>query len=289
MDPNDCILTIFVYFNEKSLNIKLQNIISINELKEYTIKQFRILEKYKKYMKFICNYNNQIIENDIDLINYCNEKSLEEYVLEANLLIDNYNKKEIIDNYSEYKNIIDQLKKENEEIKEKLNYLKEENMILKQNLSEKVQVYEALEQDNTLFIKKIEELENNIKEKTKIIENLNEKIKSKYRINSDEIFKTLYKEINELKIKLSRYPIELLEGEKLINFTIMSNDENVRTNILCKNTDKFVNVENIIYEKYPEYFDFEYYFTINGKKINKRKTVEENNINNNDIIIMKLK
>ena len=115
---------------------------------------------------------------------------------------------------------------------------------------------EQLKEDNDILKKRIKELENNIKEKSTQLENLNIKLNSKNKIDSDEIFKILYKEINELKMKLARYPIELSEKEKLINFTIMSNDENLRINILCKNTDKFQNVENIIYEKYPEYFDY---------------------------------
>ena len=42
----------------------------------------------------------------------------------------------------------------------------------------------------------------------------------------------------------------------------------------------------MIYEKYPKYTEGENFFIVNGTKINRGKTLEENNIKNNDIITL---
>ena len=42
----------------------------------------------------------------------------------------------------------------------------------------------------------------------------------------------------------------------------------------------------MLYEKYPKYKDTENYFLVNGKKLNRNRTLEENNIKNNDKIIL---
>ena len=93
-------------------------------------------------------------------------------------------------------------------------------------------------------------------------------------------------EIKELKLKLSRYPFELKEGEKLMTVIITSNDQSIHNSIICKNTDKFNKVENRLYELFPEYSETENYFVVNGNKINKYKTLDDNKINDNDIIVL---
>ena len=56
--------------------------------------------------------------------------------------------------------------------------------------------------------------------------------------------------------------------------------------IIGKNTDKFVRLEEKIYEDYPEYKDEETYFMKNGEKIKRFKSLDENNIKNNDILML---
>ena len=58
--------------------------------------------------------------------------------------------------------------------------------------------------------------------------------------------------------------------------------------IICKNTDIFSNLERILYKNNKEYYDSENYFTVNGIKVTNHKTLKENNIKNNDIIILNL-
>ena len=72
-----------------------------------------------------------------------------------------------------------------------------------------------------------------------------------------------------------------------VNFTsVDSRIHNYST--ICKNTDIFNNIETKLYKDYKEYFDTENYFTVNGKKIHKNKSLEENNIRNNDIIMLNI-
>ena len=47
-------------------------------------------------------------------------------------------------------------------------------------------------------------------------------------------------------------------------------------------------IENMIYEKYPEYLETENYFTLNGKKINIKKSIEDNNIQYGDVILLNI-
>ena len=54
--------------------------------------------------------------------------------------------------------------------------------------------------------------------------------------------------------------------------------------MIYKNTDNFSIIENKLYEKFPEYKNFEIYFMLKGKVINKTKNLDENMIYNNDII-----
>ena len=64
-----------------------------------------------------------------------------------------------------------------------------------------------------------------------------------------------------------------------------SSDTNINNfTIFAKNTDKFSKLEDILYEKYPNYRGSENYFIFNGNKVKRNKTLEENKIKNNDIL-----
>ena len=58
--------------------------------------------------------------------------------------------------------------------------------------------------------------------------------------------------------------------------------------IICKNTDIFNKLENKLYEDYKEFDETEIYFTVNGNKINKNKSLDFNKIKNNDTIIINI-
>ena len=159
---------------------------------------------------------------------------------------------------------------------------------------------------NEYHIKLINKLENELNEEKKKTKELETKIISletelkKYKDNiindlkkNEESKESLYEKIiekdnkiKELNTILSRYDIVLNEGEKLLSIIFISSDQKIHHSIICKNTDKFNKVENALYDAYPEFAESENYFTFNGKKINKCKTLDENKINNNDIIML---
>ena len=92
--------------------------------------------------------------------------------------------------------------------------------------------------------------------------------------------------INELKEINKKNPFNLKSGEKLMTVIFQSYDSSINYALICKNTDKFSKIENMLYDKYPEYLENENYFTVNGIKINKSKTMEQNNIKFSDNIIL---
>jgi len=130
------------------------------------------------------------------------------------------------------------------------------------------------------------EIEKNriLKEKINQFENL-----SNNTANANELLKAVLKkdkEIEELKLKLSRFPFELAQGEKLISIIFASTDQKVLYSTICKNTDKFGNIELKLYDAYPDYSESVNIFTVNGKKINRSKNLDENKIKNHDTIIL---
>ena len=117
-----------------------------------------------------------------------------------------------------------------------------------------------------------------------------EDLNNKYSNNLLEIINLLKeikekdKEIREIK---SRYPFELLEGEKMLCVIFVSVNQEIHYPMICKNTDKFINIEAKLYEEYPNYMNSQNYFMVKANVINKYKSLSENNINNNDIIVLK--
>ena len=92
-----------------------------------------------------------------------------------------------------------------------------------------------------------------------------------------------------MKLKLSRYPYDLSEGEELISVIFISNDEMIHQSIICKNTEKFSRLEEILYKVHPEYSVSDNYFCANGKEVSRFKTLKESNIKNSDIIILNIR
>ena len=56
------------------------------------------------------------------------------------------------------------------------------------------------------------------------------------------------KKIKELESKISRYPIELEEGEQLMSIIVKSDDNKINVPIICKKSFKFMKIEEKIYE-----------------------------------------
>ena len=52
----------------------------------------------------------------------------------------------------------------------------------------------------------------------------------------------------------------------------------------CKTSDLFVRLEERLYQDFPKYRNFEASFMVSARMISKYKSLEENQIKNNDII-----
>jgi len=159
--------------------------------------------------------------------------------------------------------------------------------------------------DDLIDGKKLEkqDIENNFKESEELIQSikvedqiLKEKINKLKEIikNINLEYKNAYKNIiekdNEIKMlrdELSKFPFKLSEGEKLMTIIISSFDKAIQYAFVCKNTDLFKNIEEKFYEKFPEYLETANFFTKNGQVINRNKSLENNNIKDNDILILK--
>ena len=159
-------------------------------------------------------------------------------------------------------------------------------------------------------ISQIEELKkqlNDEKNKNKKLlyenQNMKEKIKQlnleigKLKLLEDKI-KFLEKNIIEKNIEIQKYKAEnyikpdddsiksIHPGEKIIgvNFVSMGTQDIGHYNIVCKNTDIFVRLEEKLFNDFPQFKDYETYFTVKTKRIKRYKTLDENNIQNNDIV-----
>ena len=168
--------------------------------------------------------------------------------------------------------LTEELKLKNNKIEELENKIKE----LKNDLelkSNKIQEYD----------RKVNELNQEIDNKNNLINILREdEIKDKVIQLLEEI-KLKNKEMNELK---SNIPFQLLKDEKLMTIIFNSVDQRIHHSFICKNTDPFSKIEKLLYDKYPEYKETENFFLINGKKINRFKTFDENKIKDSDIITL---
>ena len=69
-----------------------------------------------------------------------------------------------------------------------------------------------------------------------------------------------------------------------MSIIFISSDQNIISSFICKNTDTFDILEKKFYERYPEYKGLDNIFILNGRKINKNKSLDENKIKSNDII-----
>ena len=160
-------------------------------------------------------------------------------------------------------------------IYEKKKKLEDELLLIKNENMKKEKEKEHIQSIN-------EELTNKIKE---IAINNNANNINLNKIN--ELLEQLIFKENELKEFKSNFPFNIKKGEKLMPVIFQSVDKKVNYAFICKNTDKFNIIENMLYDVFPEYIDSENYFFVNGNKINKYKTFEQNNIKYSDIILMK--
>ena len=58
----------------------------------------------------------------------------------------------------------------------------------------------------------------------------------------------------------------------------------INYSMVCRTTDLFSSLEERLYQDFPNYRNVEKIFMVNANRISRNKTLEENNIKDNDII-----
>ena len=77
------------------------------------------------------------------------------------------------------------------------------------------------------------------------------------------------------------------KGKKdIINFAIKSMDQSLNCKISCMSSDRFNKIVNAILEKKPSFIDKVGYFLCNGDKVNEYKTIKDNGIKNNYVVLL---
>ena len=232
----------------------------------------------------IINYEDNIIKEPI-------KNKVEDIKNEDNELKDKKENKEENENNKD-KELKEEEKNKEENKINKDNELKEKEVNKERNIYNENNSLKEKVEDKEL-IKKIKSLEEDLKQeknKNKILgEKLNEYAREIGQLKEKEkilLEKEKVKDTTFIQSILSQFPIELNKDEHLISIIFNSTDKIINCPIICKNTDKFFKVEALLYKIYCQYKEKENNFTLNGIKIDKLKTLDENKIKNKDIIIL---
>ena len=131
--------------------------------------------------------------------------------------------------------------------------------------------------------------ENNILKNT--IDNLNKELEQIKRIKQSLENDLAQKDIEIQKLRSQKsndyFDISSLEpNDKIIgvNFVSMGINDIGHYSLVCKTRDLFVNLEERLYNDFPQFKNYETYFEVNGKRIKRFQTLEQNKIKNKDII-----
>ena len=254
--------------NEKQKRITEENHKN-QELKEELSKTKNLLKEKDKTIQEEKNNNQILLKNITTAQNLLKEKD--------KTIQEEKNKNQIL---------LKELSNTQNLLKEKDKIIEEEKNQEKKLIEELKDLQNIIKDDKEKFNtdrKKFEELNKRITYYQNILGSASKEEKMIKLFEELELKEKEIKKLNEMK---SRFPFELLENEKLMTVIIISGDQNVHYSIICKNTQKFTEMEHDLYQKYPEYLESENYFLINGKKINKYRILEENNIKNSDIITL---
>ena len=124
------------------------------------------------------------------------------------------------------------------------------------------------------FINNLQCNNNNYENKIKLLENEIQNFKSNYN-NFNNFYNQTDKTSNTLKPK---------EKTMAINFVSLGIQNIGHYCLPCKNTDLFVRLEEKLNNDLPQLKDRETYFEVNGRRLKRFKTLDENKIKTNDII-----
>ena len=298
-DGNNKNNTLYCLNGEKRIQNEIQNIIFDNEKykinkAEYKLKYeasiFCKKQKYDLIFDFPENYpykppklnfksDNEFLKNNLDICNSILEHkwNYRIFIKDIFSLIFKIFSNTTIESFLDYKNDDIYL-----DLKKSLENEKEKNKNLERNI-------ESLTLKNN-------EQQINLKSKINELENLvNELITNSINNNDNSNNSLNLIGLKEPDLSHNKNNIDLLKSKILneqkdkleISIIIKSDDQNIEYSTICKKIDIFEDILKELYEKYPEYFEITNHFLLNGKEINIKKSLIDNNINHNDIIILK--
>ena len=87
-------------------------------------------------------------------------------------------------------------------------------------------------------------------------------------------------EINILKEQLKHIPKQkkVFNIDEMVTVNFISSDSKIHFAIPCIKSNIFAEIEEKLYEQYPEYRETNNYFLANGTQVKRFKTIEYNNI-----------
>ena len=281
-------------------NLYKNNFNNVNKINNFNNNINNSANNFNNFMTFNQNnMNNNINLNANNQNNFLNHNNNCFNIKNENNIMNN--RYTINNNLNETQKILEQSNNKiisiNKVLENKNKDLMKENNDLKKeigDLKDKLNIEKSEKEKLNLKIKELENLLKKEKESKSLIENEN---KNKNENNNGKLLE-LYEElrlkdkdireknqeIKKLNERISRFPFELSENEQLMSVIFISTDQKIHYSIICKNTDQFTKVETQLYKEYSNYKDIENVFVVNGRKINKYKSLKDNNIKNNDII-----
>ena len=243
-----------------------------NEIKKFIVHYWNIQKKSWTYSNINNNNvfplmlfyqldenNNQELQGQQLQNQQLNNNNLNE-MYEENLKL----KKEI----NKFENHLIQKETEINKLKFNLKKKKIEINKLKTDLNKKEIEIKKLTSNLNQKVIEINELEINLEQKTK---------EFKCKLDEDT------KEIAKLKKNNKNLNEEL--NNQNISLILMSYDEGIQFSIICKKTDEFSKIKNILDRKYPDLKNNKKIFKKNGNIINQDINLEKNNIQDGDTII----
>jgi len=236
MNSDEAILTIRIFYKEKSFNIYSKDAISLKEIKDKAINYFNINSFYRNKVKFIVkDYDNDnedkiYISSESDMIKISIEKDPQNLIIELRLTIDaiKRTKAKFLDKDKEKNNksIIYNIKNEKEKNTFKIICNEciclEGNMMKINELNKEINKFKKKQVDYIKLNKEILKLKNDIENYKKEISTLKEenlKLKKRY-YNS-------YMDFNIIDGKRTKYIKELEEKIKNLIYTNIYNKKNL--------------------------------------------------------------
>ena len=267
-------------------NKQPKNEISNNNEIDNLKRKIKNEEKKSKNSQNTINQSKQ--EHNIEFEKYKNDmnKPIEEQLLDEK----NKNKKlqDTIDNLN---NTINQLEKKHsidiEKFKSDMNRQKEINKELEKLFDEKnKKLQDTIDNLNNTINQLKQEHNNDIEKYLNDMNKLAEKNKE-----LEKLLAIKNKEIDDYIFKLSSYGVDeklisFNPGDKImvVLFVTQGNQDIFNYGLACKSSDLFIRLEERLYHDFPKYRNYETFYMVNTRKIFRFKTLEENQIKNNDII-----